>query len=98
MSEKNVHVIISNEKKDPVVGLLLAFFFGCIGMLYSTPKGALIMLAPTIISALLCFIVIGFPMLFICNVMACYWSYKACVDHNEKIEAQMNHVIKSKAA
>ena len=97
MSDQKIQVIIQNHK-DPMVGAALAFFFGCLGMFYSTPKGALIMLLPTIISAALTPFLIGFPMLFVCNVITCVWSYKACEAHNKSLVQDSQQVAPSKAA
>lgn len=85
MSEQNVHVIITKTQKEPFLGAALSFFFGCLGMLYATPKGAMIMFVPTVISACLIPFLIGIPMIIVCNIVSCVWAYKACQTHNNQL-------------
>ena len=96
MSQQQVHVIVTKSEKSPILGTALAFFFGCLGMLYSTPKGALIMFVPTVISAILIPFLVGIPMIIVCNIVSCVWSYKACEAHNNELvkTVQGNHLSK----
>ena len=59
MSQQQIHVVITKSEKNPILGAALSFFFGCIGMLYSTPKGALIMFIPSVVSAILIPFLVG---------------------------------------
>lgn len=53
--------IVVKTKKSVLVSLILTFFFGPLGMLYSTVGGAIIML---IVSAVVGFITMGFGLFF----------------------------------
>jgi Na+/phosphate symporter len=98
MSQPQIHVVITKSEKNPILGAALSFFFGCLGMLYSTPKGALIMFLPTVISACLIPFLIGIPMIIVCNIVSCVWAYKACETHNNDLQKTVQESHLSKAA
>ena len=85
MSQQQVHIVVTKSEKNPFLGAALSFFFGCLGMLYSTPKGALIMFVPTVLSVCLIPFLIGIPMLVVCNIVSCIWAYKECENHNKNL-------------
>lgn len=80
---QQIHVVIQQAQKNPALGAVLGFLFGPLGMIYSTPIGAAIMIVPYVVSAFLCAFLIGFPMLFACGVASAIWSYKACEKSNQ---------------
>lgn len=76
-------VIVVQSLKSMGVGLTLTFFFGPLGMLYSTVVGALVMMVITGVIFLLTFglgILVTWP---ICMV----WTYIAIKNHNQKLIA-----------
>jgi hypothetical protein len=87
MSENQVQIIVARSEKSPGLGAALSFFFGCLGLLYSSPKAALIMFLPYVISAALIPFLVGIPMLIVCNIISCVWAYKACEKHNRELHS-----------
>lgn len=78
---------IKSQMKNPNMGMALAFFFGFIGLFYSSPKGSLIMFIPTVVAGVLTAITFGLGIvLFVpITVINCIWANKACNSHNEKL-------------
>ena len=86
MSNVSSHqTVVVKSEKNPGLGAALGFFFGPLGLLYSNTKAALIMFVPTVISAALCFFLIGVPMLFACMVGCAIWAYKSCETYNKSL-------------
>uniref|UniRef100_UPI0039A714E5 hypothetical protein n=1 Tax=Ornithobacterium rhinotracheale TaxID=28251 RepID=UPI0039A714E5 len=74
-------IIIIKERKSVGISLLLTFFFGPLGMLYSTISGAIIML---IISIVLSVITLGISLFFtwpICMI----WGAMAVNSYNKDL-------------
>lgn len=67
--------------KSVGTAILLSFFFGPLGMLYSTVTGGLIML---VVTPILAFITLGFGLL-ITHPICVIWAAVAANSHNEKI-------------
>jgi uncharacterized RDD family membrane protein YckC len=81
-SQVSVTNVIVTSSKSVGLALVLTFFFGPLGMLYSTVAGALIMLVVTFVSALFTFglaFVITWP---ICMI----WGGLAAASHNTALE------------
>ncbi len=79
MNQTNTVVIM--QQKSVLVSLLLSFFFGPLGMLYSTILGAIIMLIITVPVAVF---TAGIGLIFtvpICMI----WSFIAIKTHNSKL-------------
>ncbi|MGV4439330.1 hypothetical protein ACQ1PL_07510 [Ornithobacterium rhinotracheale] len=74
-------VIIIKERKSVGLSLLLTFFFGPLGMLYSTISGAIIML---IISIVLSVITLGFS-LFLTWPICMIWGAMAAKSYNKDL-------------
>ena len=76
---QNQTIIVANQKSTTTAAVL-GFFFGPLGMLYSTISGAIIMF---IISAIVGFLTVGIGLIVtipICSI----WAYLAAKKHNEK--------------
>lgn len=74
-------VIVQNyrEPKSVPFAILLTLFFGPFGMLYSTPVGALTMIAANVIIVIpLCFVVVGFFLIPVTWVIQILWAAYAC--------------------
>ncbi|MDO5615709.1 MAG: hypothetical protein Q4G16_05940 [Cruoricaptor ignavus] len=74
-------IIIIKDKKSVGLSLLLTFFFGPLGMLYSTVTGAIVMF---FISAAIGFITLGFGF-FLTWPICMIWGAIAASNHNSKI-------------
>lgn len=69
--------------KSPFLAALLAFFFGPIGLLYASVKGAIIMFLVCLGVGI---VTLGFG-LFITWPICAVWGYLAATKHNERIVA-----------
>lgn len=89
MSQPTVHIVITKSEKKPALGAVLGFFFGPIGLLYSTISGAIVMGIATVISAICIPLLfgLGIPMVFGCWIASAIWGYMACKKHNDSINA-----------
>lgn len=85
MSNVSTQTVIVKSEKNPILGAILGFCFGPLGLLYSNTKAALIMLPAFLISGFLCLFFIGVPMLFACMVGSAVWGYMACDKHNKQL-------------
>ncbi len=89
MSEAYENMKVQSQLKNTTIGMVLAFCFGSLGLMYSTIKGGLIMLIPTGIAVVLCLtgigLIVGLPMLFAISVVNAIWAKKACEAHNESV-------------
>lgn len=77
------HYVTDASTKSVGLAIVLAFFFGPLGMLYSTVTGALVMLVVNLVVALLTFglgLVLTWP---ICVV----WAAVSASTHNDRIAA-----------
>lgn len=79
MEENKKQVIIVKNQKSVGLAVILAFFFGPLGMLYSTVKGAIVMF---IITAIATFVTFGVG-LFITVPIGVVWSYLSVKKQNE---------------
>ena len=80
--QSQVVVVVAGPKSMGLAGAL-AFFFGPLGMIYSTPMGAIVMFLVSIVVALLTF---GFGLILtwpLCIV----WSMVAVNGYNSKLKA-----------
>lgn len=68
------------QTKSVGVAILLTFFFGPLGMLYSTVSGALIMI---VVSVVLGFFTLGFS-LFLTWPISIAWGAMAASSHNQR--------------
>jgi len=85
--ENTHHTIIVKTQKSPTTAGLLAFFFGPIGMLYSTILGAVVMFVVTAIALVFTF---GFG-LFITIPICAMWAYMKVKNDNEKESVSLAH-------
>ncbi|WP_018674549.1 hypothetical protein [Riemerella columbina] len=83
-SNKSEKVIVVTPTKSVGISLLLTFFFGPIGMLYSTVSGAIIMF---IISCIVGIFTLGVG-LFITWPICMIWGAIAANNYNKKITIQ----------
>ena len=83
-SQPNQRIIITSTKSI-LVSLLLTFFLGPIGMLYSTLWGALFMIA---VSVVVWLITLGFG-LFLVWPICMIWGALAAALYNKKLFAQL---------
>lgn len=74
-------VVVVSAQKSVGVALLLSFFFGPLGMLYSTVAGALVMLFVNLVVALITF---GFG-LFLTWPICMIWAAVAASSHNTRL-------------
>ncbi|MDY3326949.1 hypothetical protein PG299_03845 [Riemerella anatipestifer] len=83
-SNKAEKIVVVAPTKSVGISLLLTFFFGPLGMLYSTVVGALVML---LVSGVAVFLTLGISIFFtqpICMI----WGAMAAHRHNKKIIIQ----------
>ncbi len=98
MSQPQMHIVITKSEKNPIVGALLGFFFGFIGLFYSSPKAALIMLAPTLLSCVLIPFFIGIPMIVMTWIACGVVGYVVCDKHNKSLHNTVQETVQNKAA
>lgn len=98
MSQPQLHIVITKSEKNPIVGALLGLFFGFIGLFYSSTKAALIMLAPTLLSAVLIPFFIGIPMIFMTWIACGVVGYVVCDKHNKALMQSVQETTHNKAA
>jgi len=77
------NVVVVQVTKNPGIAALLGFFFGPLGLLYSTMTGAIVMF---IINVFVGVITIGFG-LFITWPICAIWGYIAAQSSNKKMLA-----------
>ncbi|QTE24367.1 hypothetical protein [Polaribacter cellanae] len=80
MESQQTTVIVKSEKSAGIAAIL-GFFFGPLGMLYSTGKGALIMFIINFIG----FFFLAFFILVITNPICAIWAYRAAKNDNIKL-------------
>lgn len=78
------HVIVTSTK-SVAISLILTFFFGALGMLYSTIWGAIIMIVVTIIVAT---VTLGIG-LFLVWPICMIWGALAAASYNKKLFSQI---------
>lgn len=83
MNESNDAARIIVQSKSMAVGILLALFFGPLGLFYSTVPGALIML---VLSVVVAFFTLGLGLLII-PLLSVLWAAIAISSHNNKLLA-----------
>jgi hypothetical protein len=74
-------VVIVGERKSVGLSILLSFFFGPLGMLYSTVQGAMVMFLVTVLVAAFTF-GIG---LFVTWPVGVIWAASAASEHNRRL-------------
>lgn len=79
------NVVVLANRKSVAAALVLTFFFGPLGMFYSTVAGALIMLVVTILGAL----VTGGISLFLTGPVCMVWAAVAANQANDKLMRQV---------
>jgi len=82
-TEPQRQIIVVQSTKNPGTAALLGCLFGPLGLLYSTTKGALIMVAVNIVVGIC---TLGFGLFFtwpLCGL----WGYRAAKAENEKLLA-----------
>lgn len=77
--------IIAAPTKNMAAGLLLALFFGPLGLIYSTVTGAIVMI---ILSVIVGLATLGLG-LVITQIICVIWAYVAINNHNKKVYADM---------
>lgn len=87
MSDDNkpTQQIIVTSTKSVAISLILTFFFGALGMLYSTIWGAIIMM---IISLIVGFVTLGMGLILIWPICM-IWGAFAAASYNKKLFAQI---------
>lgn len=83
MNQSTTTVIAVGQKKSMVAALLLTFFFGPLGLLYSTVSGALILLVLTVIIGFFT-LGIGFIVGWLASMI---WAAIAVSSNNKKFTA-----------
>ncbi len=73
------NVIVLRSTKSMGTAMLLTFFFGCLGMLYSTVKGAIVMF---FLGGLIAFFTAGFGLILVWPIQL-IWTYLAVKKQNE---------------
>lgn len=74
-------VIVVRETRSVGLAILLTFFFGPLGMLYSTISGALVMIVASVVLA---FFTLGFS-LFLTWPICMIWGAMAASSHNQRM-------------
>lgn len=85
MSNVSTQTVIVKSEKNPILGAILGFCFGPLGLLYTHWKPAAIMLPAFLLSAVLIPLFVGIPMFFACMVGSAVWGYMACDKHNKQL-------------
>lgn len=87
MPHQPVMPVVAIAAKSNAVAGLLAFFFGPIGMLYSTWVGALVMFGVNLVVALIAFVTFGFgALLWIpVTVAEIIWAVQATNEYNRRL-------------
>lgn len=81
-------IIVTQNKKSVALSLVLTFFFGPLGMLYSTVAGGIIMFFIAIVVGLFTF---GIGLFFLWPIQM-IWAAIAASNHNSKNNTQViNH-------
>jgi len=76
--ETNQTTIVVQQQKSAGTAAALGLFFGPLGMLYSTGKGALIMF---FVTGIVAFFTVGFGLL-LTNPICAIWAYSAAKNNN----------------
>jgi hypothetical protein len=76
-------IIIVKSEKSVGLACALAFFFGPIGLLYSTPKGAIIMF---FVNCFVGLFTLGFGLILTWPICA-VWGWNAASKHNKQLHA-----------
>lgn len=72
-----------------MLGLILTFLFGPIGMLYSTVIGALVMM---VIGGGLVALTGGLALIIVWPIMM-FWTWSAIAGHNKRLQAQFQRAV-----
>jgi len=81
-------IVVIQQRKSMILGLILTFFFGSLGMLYSTISGGLIMFVLSIIVGVF---TLGFGLIFIWPIQL-IWTIIAISNHNSKQERRVRRL------
>ncbi|MGV9670777.1 hypothetical protein ACWDPV_09280 [Gordonia sp. NPDC003504] len=79
-------VVVVGSEKSVGLAFVLAFFFGPLGMFYSTVTGALVMLGVSVVGLFLSFFLLGVPS-FLIWIGCIVWSCNAASEHNNRLRA-----------
>lgn len=86
---KSTTVVVVQSEKSMALSIILTFFFGPLGMLYSTITGGIIMM---ILSLIVGILTLGFG-LFITWPIQLIWSCIAVSSHNRGLKAECHQTI-----
>lgn len=75
------------QLKSKALAGVLAFCLGPLGMLYSTPTGAMVMFIADILAVIACFFVVGFLIFPILWIIQVWWAIAAVEENNRFIIA-----------
>ena len=78
-------VIVAVSPKNVGLAIVLAVFFGPLGMLYATIPGAIILFLVDIVGVLTAAILIGFPILIVSYIAGIIWAAMAASGHNKRL-------------
>ena len=89
VAELSKQLLFLAQKKSIGIAFVLTFFFGPLGMFYSTVEGGIIMLIITTITVMITFFTFGFGLflMFIVGLVCIIWGMIAASEHNEKLLA-----------
>ncbi|MFC6591845.1 hypothetical protein ACFP81_07365 [Deinococcus lacus] len=76
-------------EKNLVLGLILTFLFGPLGMLYATIVGALVML---VLGGIVGFLTAGLGLILIWPLQM-FWTWSAISSHNRQLRAQFGQAV-----
>ncbi|MGW5522103.1 hypothetical protein [Gordonia sp. NPDC003950] len=79
-------VVVVGSEKSVGLAFVFAFFFGPLGMFYSTVTGALVMLGVSLVGLFLSFFLLGVPS-FLIWIGCIVWSCNAASEHNNRLRA-----------
>lgn len=86
MADETTRLMIAQmNQKNLGLGVLLTFFFGGLGLLYSTIPGGITMAILEVIAWLLMFVGIGFVLVPLIHISSIIWSIVAINAHNRKL-------------
>ena len=80
-----MNVVVVSQPKSVLAAFLLTFFFGPLGMLYSTIIGGIIMI---VVSIVVGFLTLGFG-LIVTQIICLIWSIIAVNSYNNKLTAKV---------
>jgi len=86
MADETTRLMIAQmNQKNLGLGVVLTFFFGGLGLLYSSIPGGILMTILELIAWVLMFVGIGFLILPLIHFSSIVWSIVAINAHNRKL-------------